>query len=117
MKKYDEADSALATALKITKGQGPAKFDVLFTMALKGQKEQVLGAINAWTNSGAVIDPMGPAALYAVLNMNDEAISWLEKAYEQRAFMMISLKLYWIWDGLRKDARFKEIYQHMNFPD
>ena len=30
--------------------------------------------------------------------------------------MMVTLKNFWVWDNLREDARFQEIYNRMNFP-
>jgi hypothetical protein len=48
--------------------------------------------------------------------MPHEAIYWLDKAYEERSVTMVTLKNFWVWDNLRDNARFKEIYAQMNFP-
>ncbi|MGB3588700.1 MAG: helix-turn-helix domain-containing protein, partial [Tunicatimonas sp.] len=51
-----------------------------------------------------------------LLNMPDEAIFYLGNAYEERSVTLCTLKNYWVWDNLRDNARFKEIYTQMNFP-
>jgi AraC-like DNA-binding protein len=51
-----------------------------------------------------------------MLNEREEAIRWLEKAYQERSVMLVTLKNFWVWDNLREDARFQAIYERMNFP-
>jgi len=115
--KYDEAIYSLEKALEITQGQGPANFDLLVLKIQMGKKNEALQTLNDWENSGEHINPMDPAMLYALLDMPDKAIFWLEESYRERAIMTVSLKFYWIWDSLRDDPRFIEIYDRMNFPE
>jgi tetratricopeptide (TPR) repeat protein len=117
MGKYDEAIKSLEKALEITHGQGPANLDLLIVKIQMGNKEEVLKTLSDWENSEEHINPMDPAMLYALLNMPDKAIYWLEKSYRERAIMTVSLNFYWIWDPIREDPRFIEIYKRMNFPD
>jgi tetratricopeptide (TPR) repeat protein len=49
------------------------------------------------------------AFVYASLGEKDEAIEWLEKGYEERAFQMQFLKVDPRWDSLRDDPRFQQI--------
>jgi len=60
---------------------------------------------------------MVPATLYAMLEMQDNAMIWLEKSYQERSFWMIALKVSSNWDPYRHDPRFIEIYNKMNFPE
>ena len=53
---------------------------------------------------------------YILLDMPDEVIFWLEKGYRERSVMMVTLKNYWLWDPIRNDPRFVDIYDRMNFP-
>ena len=96
---------------------GPANFDMLMVKALMGNKDEVLQTLEAWEKSGVHIDPIAPAILNAILKMPDNTIGWLEKAYIERSLWMISLKFFWVWDEYRKDPRFMEIYDRMNFPE
>ncbi|NQU84887.1 MAG: hypothetical protein HQ541_03930 [Mariniphaga sp.] len=78
-----------------------------------GKKDEVLGIIK----TGEYFDPGDPARLYTLLDMHDEAIYWLEKAYRERSVVMATLKNWWLWDPLRDDPRFIKIYNRMNFPE
>jgi tetratricopeptide (TPR) repeat protein len=111
--KFDEAVNSVDKSLEITNGEGPAKLDLLRVKILMGKKDEVLQIIN----SEEFIDPMDAAELFSLLDMHDEAIVWLEKGYRERSVLMVSLKHYWIWDTLRDDPRFIEIYNRMNFSE
>ena len=78
-----------------------------------GQKDDVLQTFKP----EEFFDPINAAMLYAVLEMPDEAIFWLEKGYRQRSLMMITLKHFWVWDPIREDPGFIEIYNRMNFTE
>ena len=110
--KYEEAIASLEKALEITKDNELANLELLAIKILMGQKEEALQKIK----SQNYIDPMDAARLYTLLEMPDEAISWLERGYRERSLMMITLKN-WMWDPLRNDPRFIAIYNNMNFPD
>lgn len=109
--RFEEAINAINQALHITNGQGLAQLDLLMVKILMNEKAEVLAAIE----SMEFIDPTDPAMLYTMLNMPDAAISWLEKGYQERSVMMVSLKHYWVWDNIRQDARFQAIYERMHF--
>jgi hypothetical protein len=49
------------------------------------------------------------ARVHASLGETDQAIEWLEKAYEQRAFGVFFLKVDPTFDSLRSDERFKDL--------
>jgi tetratricopeptide (TPR) repeat protein len=111
--RYDEAISSLEKALELTKGEGLAIYDLLAVKIQMGKKDEALQQIK----SMEYVDPMDIARLYTMLEMPDEAIAMLEKGYRERSVMMITLKDSWIWDPLRNDPRFIEIYKRMNFPE
>ena len=111
LERFAEGQIAVEKALALTNGEGPAKMDMLIVKILMGQKQEVLPEIEATT----YLDSTDPAMLYSLLNMPDEAIRFLQKGYEERSVMMVSLKHYWIWDNIRADERFQELYSRMNF--
>lgn len=111
--KYEEAISSLERALEITLGEGLANLDLLAVKIQMGNKDEALQIIK----SGEYIDPMDAAKLYTLLEMHDDAIFWLEKGYRERSVMMVTLKHSWIWDPIRDDPRFIEIYDRMNFSE
>jgi TolB-like protein len=116
LERYDEAITSLEKALEITKGEGPANIELLTAKILLGQEEEVRQVMDLWISSGENVESMGPALLYTVLGEKDEAVEWLDKAYRERSLFIISLKTLSLWDSLRDDPRFMEIYDRMNFP-
>lgn len=61
--------------------------------------------------------PFVIATFQARLGRNDEAIAWLEKAYEQRDFRMMLLSVSPEFDGLRSDPKFKELVRRIGLPE
>ena len=110
--KFDEAMKAIERALELSNGEGLALLDMLVVKILMGMQQEVVPVVKNTT----YIDSSDPAFLYALLDMPDEAIHWLEKAYEERSVMLVTLKNFWVWDNLRDDPRFQDIYGRMNFP-
>ena len=110
--KYQEALIDINRALELSGGQGLANIDLLVVKILMGKKKEVETVLE----NSEYVDSSDPAFLYALLNSPDQAIFWLEKAYQERSVMMVTLKNFWVWDNLRDDARFQEIYERMNFP-
>ena len=109
--KFKEAIESLEKALEITKGLGMANLDLIRVKIQMGQKDEAMRKIK----STKFTDPGDAAHLYTLLGMHDAAIFWLDKAYEERSAMMVTLKHSWMWDSIRGDPRFMEIYDKMNF--
>lgn len=113
LKRFDEAQEASQKAIELSEENPWAQFSHLILKVLLGQEKEVLHAIE----SQEFLDPMDPAILYALMGMKDEAIVMLEKGYKTKSVMMVTLKHYWMWDAIRDDERFQEIYDRMNFPE
>ena len=111
--RYEEAMQAINKALEISNGEGIAVLDRLVVKILMGEKEEVLAAVQ----DTSYIDSSDPAFLYSLLNMPDEALFWLEKTYQERSGMMVTIKNFWVWDNLRADSRFQAICDRMQFPE
>jgi serine/threonine-protein kinase len=56
------------------------------------------------------------ALIYAGLGERDQALASLERAYQERSWYMIFLKVDSRVDGLRSDPRFQALLRRMNFP-
>jgi hypothetical protein len=57
------------------------------------------------------------AAFYARLGQNDEAIKWLEKAYEEHDTSMPWLGVSFEFDSIRSDPRFRELLRRVGLPE
>jgi len=56
------------------------------------------------------------ARLYAHAKAKDEALTWLERAYEQHEAPLVHLQVAWDWDCLREQPRFQALLRQVNFP-
>jgi serine/threonine protein kinase/tetratricopeptide (TPR) repeat protein len=85
--------------------------------ALTGYREKALDRLALCTR-GDEIDPMCAAGIHAGLGDVDEALAWVETAYQQRTPMLV----YWmrmplLIDNLRDDPRFKDIERGMGLSE
>jgi len=55
------------------------------------------------------------ATIYVGLGDREQAIAWLDRAYDQRDPRMTYLNVMGRWNPLRTDPRFMAIMQRMNF--
>ncbi|NIM18695.1 MAG: protein kinase [Candidatus Latescibacteria bacterium] len=60
--------------------------------------------------------PTYAAQYYAQLGDKDQALAWLERAYEKHAGRLYLLKVSPSYDPLRDDPRFQDLLRRMNFP-
>jgi tetratricopeptide (TPR) repeat protein len=57
------------------------------------------------------------ARIQAGLGKRDEAFAWLEKAYDERSFWLIFLRIEQTWDSLRDDPRFSDLVHRVGIPE
>jgi tetratricopeptide (TPR) repeat protein len=56
------------------------------------------------------------AAIYAGLGDKEQALAWLEKAYEERDEWMLWMKFDRRYERLRTDARFQDLLRRVGLP-
>lgn len=61
--------------------------------------------------------PYDVAAIYVGLDRNEEALRWLERAYQERSNWLIYLKLDPRFDRLRSDRRFVDLARRIGLPE
>ena len=57
------------------------------------------------------------ASIYGALGEPDKAFEWLDRAYEERDYFLLWIKVDPVYDALRDDPRFAALLERMNFPD
>jgi len=55
------------------------------------------------------------AGVYFSLGENEEGWKWLEKAYDERSFFLIWLKVDPLYDNIRSDPRFQAMLKKIGF--
>ena len=66
------------------------------------------------SSSERYVSPYNIALIYNGLGERDEALTWLERGYEQRDQRMVFLKVEPKWNNLRDDPRFNNLLKRMN---
>ena len=84
--------------------------------ALSGEKERALTIAEELELIQAPWYSWGIAEIYAALGEMDKAIYWIEEAYEKRQDFVPWFKNYIFYEPLKKDARFNEIVNSLDYP-
>jgi serine/threonine-protein kinase len=117
--RIDEAIAAWETTVDLTGGQSAVyRARLGRTLALAGRRSEALEILRELTEVAGkeYVSPVVFTEIYIGLGDNDEAIDWLEKAYEERSAYMALLKVYQRFKALRSEPRFQDLLRRMNFP-
>ncbi|MEO7659675.1 MAG: hypothetical protein ABIV48_08670, partial [Pyrinomonadaceae bacterium] len=68
-------------------------------------------------SSERFVPPYHIAIVYHGLGETGQALTWLDKGYEQRDPKMVFLKVEPKWNDLRSDPRFKAMLKRLNLPE
>jgi TolB-like protein/DNA-binding winged helix-turn-helix (wHTH) protein len=117
---YSEAIAEFKKAIPLTAGsEGTlSKAGLGHVYAITGKKSEARALIEELKklSDKEYVPGISVALIYAGLGDKDQAFTWLDKAYEQRAFQLQWIKLEPRWDSLRSDRRFQELIRRMGLP-
>lgn len=117
-KMYPEAIAALERCVARS-GRAPLLLSGLASVyGLAGRKREAMKLIDELKEGSRQhhISASLFAEAYLGLDEKDEAMAWLERAYEERDQWMVYIKSYPGWDALRSEPRFQALVRRMNFP-
>jgi tetratricopeptide (TPR) repeat protein len=78
---------------------------------------QQLDRLEVLAADGGWVSPMARARVYAGLGEVDEAMAWLERAWEEGSHWLIWLGWEpWYWESLASDPRFHALVDRMGYP-
>jgi adenylate cyclase len=83
--------------------------------ALSGRRDEarrMLAELLVLSKS-ARVPPEEVARVYAGLGEKEQALAWLEKAYEEHSDAIVFVKVDTAWDGLRSDPRFTDLLRRI----
>jgi len=66
-------------------------------------------------STGRYVPPYHIALIHNGLGEEDQALTWLERGFEQRDAKMVFLKVEPKWNNLRSEPRFVNLMRRMNF--
>jgi len=115
---YDEAISEYRKATALQEGSTRAAAGLARGYAAAGRRTEALKIISDLRelSKRRYVSAYGIAQIYTALGDFDHAWAWLEKAFEERSFQLIWLKVDPTIDALRSDPRFQDLLHRMNFP-
>ena len=110
---YNEAIAELQKAVELSGGDTTFLSSLACAYALSGRRddaEKLLHNVENRSERGVSNAP-GIALIYTKLNQNDEAMSWVQKAFDERFNPSVFLRP--AFDSLRSDPRFQALLRHI----
>jgi TolB-like protein/Flp pilus assembly protein TadD len=114
-RKYPEAIAAFIKARDLSHGNSEAIASIGYAAALAGDKAKARAVLDELKGLSVqhYIPPFNVAMVYTGLGDQNEALSWLEKACEERDVRVTILKVDPRWDSLRSNPRFIAILKRI----
>jgi len=115
--------NAFAEYRKLAKIPTPAEDQILaaglgYIDAVSGRRREALEMVAEFRKLSArsYVDGYLVAMIYGALGDNDQAMAWLEKAFEQRSASMEYCKVDPFMDSLQSDPRYAGLLRRLKFP-
>ena len=117
-KLYGEAISEYQKAMALEQGSPRLAAGLAGAYAAAGNRTEALKIVSNLTelSKRRYVPPYDIAQIYTALHDFDQACAWLEKAYEERTYLLVMLKVDPRNDPVRSDPRFQDLLRRMNFP-
>ncbi len=111
-----DAITELQKAIQLSGGSPTCTANLARAYAASNRKPEAIGLLNDLKKRSALGDPHSSeiAMIYAALGNKDQAMTWLEKGYEERFNPSILLRPG--FDPLRSDSRFQDLVRRIGLP-
>jgi serine/threonine protein kinase len=114
---YNEAITELQKAVELQEGGVVETLpDLGWAYGISGKRAEALKILDQLeiASKQRYIPSLYFAIVYSGLGEKDQALEWLEKAYQEHDFRLVWIGCDPSFDSLRSDARFKELLKKMN---
>ena len=115
---FDEAAAAFHRALQLSPQSPMVQAALGRTYALSGKKAdalRILGELHKLAEK-RYVSPFELAALHFALTQTDEGFHWLNKAFQDRCFELICLRVDPRWESLRRNTQFHRLFEQLGLP-
>jgi serine/threonine-protein kinase len=114
-KRYDEAIAEFKKAINMSPTSAEATAALGYAYAISGRNVEAKRLITELNESAKhrYVSLGYQALIYTGLGEKEQALKWLQEAYEERAGWLVYLNVDPRYDSLRSDPRFKELLQRM----
>ena len=113
---FDESIAALKRAIELSPRSPRMKGSLGRTLALSGNRrdaELILLELHA-LSSDRYISPFEVSSIHFALGQTDEGFQWLKKAFQDRCFELISIKVDPQFDALKHEPAFIELASRLH---
>jgi TolB-like protein/Tfp pilus assembly protein PilF len=83
----------------------------------KAEALEQLEALDKLAAKGRYVSPITRSLVYIGLDDKDKAFAYLDEGYQRHSLKMAWLKVWFFYDTLRDDPRFKNLLRRLNFPE
>jgi TolB-like protein/Tfp pilus assembly protein PilF len=108
---FDEAIASFQKAVTISNGAATQRGRLGFAYGVSGRKAEAKKMLQELEEDSkrTYVSPIALALVHCGLGNKNEALRYLEKAYEERSGGLLSIKVRPLWTSLRPDPRFKTL--------
>jgi tetratricopeptide (TPR) repeat protein len=115
---YTEAIASMQKAVDLSEGNLVMQAALAHTWALAGERSRAQRVLDRLTqvSRDQYFSPYFIAEIHLALGNREEALSWLERAYEARDYFFRWLAIDPRLDPLRSNPRFQALVERLKFP-
>jgi serine/threonine-protein kinase len=115
---FDESAAAFQRAIQLAPASPLMKAALGRTFALSGKRDDALRILRELHELAEkrYVSPFELAAICFALEKTDEGFQWLAKAFQDRCFELICLRVDPRWESLRGNPRFHKLYEQLGLP-
>jgi len=105
---HQEAVNVMQKTVTVSGGRDLSRLGLAYAYAVSGKRAEARKLLEDFLEQAKAsnLRPFYTALVYVGLNEKDQALHWLQKAYEKRDELIIDLHIDPRMDGLRSDPRF-----------
>jgi len=115
---FDESVAAFQRAIQLSPHSPLMQAALGRTLALAGKKREshrILGELLELAGK-RYVSPFELASLYFALEQSEEGFQWLTKAFQDRCFELIVVRVDPRWEFLKGNARFDKLFAQLGLP-
>jgi len=114
---YGEAVAEAQKAIDFSGGSVHPTMLLGYALAKSGKRAEARGLLEGLLklSNERYVPPYFVALIYNGLGERDEALAWLERAFERRDAFIVFLKVEPKWNNLREDPRFQDLLRRVGF--
>ena len=118
-KRFAEAIQSCQKAREFSGGTTETIAVMGHALAVSGKRGEAQGVLEELKRMSKqrYVPPYNFATVYVGFGEIEQALTWLEKGYEDQDVRLVFLKVEPRWDGLRAHPRFKSLLRSIGLPD